>query len=160
MDPISAIVGIGELAIRRLWPDPERQAEEQRKLLEMAQKGDLAQLDAHVKLMLAQVEVNKEEAKSGSTFVAGWRPFCGWVCGFALAISCIPKAIALTLMWAVTAWAAVHGESGAEAITLPEFPDLGVTELIALLGAMLGIGGMRSFDKKMGTQTDRLSREG
>lgn len=150
-NPITAILEIGELAIKRIWPDPERQAEEQRKLAELAQSGNLAELDAQVKLMLGQVEINKIEAQSGSLFIAGWRPAIGWVAAVALALAYIPKAIAMTALWSVSAWAVV--KTGG---VLPEFPDLGLSDLLGLMGSMLGIGIMRSFDKRQGTQTNRI----
>ena len=83
-DPISAAFDLGSTIIKRIWPDPEMQAKEMLKLSELAQKGDLAELNAHVKLLSGQIEINKIEAASSNWFVAGWRPFVGWVCGVSL----------------------------------------------------------------------------
>ena len=98
LDPltITALIKAGEMAINRIWPDPTKQAEEQRKLLELSQKGNLAELNAHVELMLKQAEINLADAKSGSWWQSGWRPAIGWVGALSLTLIYIPKALILT----------------------------------------------------------------
>lgn len=93
--------------------------------------------------MLAQVEVNKEEAKHSSIFVAGWRPFVGWTGGVGLAYA----SIAEPLMRFITK---VNGYTG-------EFPVLDTTMLITVLTGMLGIAGMRSFEKYKGVARTTLA---
>jgi hypothetical protein len=90
---------------------------------------------------LAQVEVNKIEAGHSSVFVAGWRPFIGWVCGVALALYYVPMFIIGMGLWV---WACL--EAGA---MVPR-PELGVAEIIGLVMAMLGLGGLRTFEKLHG----------
>jgi hypothetical protein len=150
-DPLTAIFELGKSAIDKIWPDPIKRAEELRKLEELHQKGDLAQLDAHVKLMLGQLEVNKAEAQHKSVFVAGWRPFIGWVGGTALAWQFVLYPI---FMWF---WklAEVMGKIPA-GVEPPPILDTGA--LFAMITGMLGIGTMRSFDKKNGTQTDNIRK--
>ncbi|AUR93137.1 holin [Vibrio phage 1.183.O._10N.286.48.B7] len=133
LDPISAALELGTSVINKIWPDPVKQAEEQRKLQELAQKGSLEELNAEVKLLISQVDLNKVEAAHKSIFVAGWRPFVGWVCGFGLLYNVI-------LAPFLDIW-----------LTVPEVK----TDLLypVLLG-MLGLGGMRSFEK-----VKRVSRE-
>ena len=92
--------------------------------MDLAQRGDLAELDAEVQIALGQMGINKEEARSGSVFVAGWRPFVGWVSGCAVAWNFI---VYPTVVWA-----------GVDA------PSLDISQLMVLLLGMLGIGGMRS----------------
>ncbi len=67
MDPLTAALSIGGQLIARLWPNPEDQAKAQLALLELAQKGELAQLTA-------QSEVIKTEAASEHWLAAVWRP--------------------------------------------------------------------------------------
>lgn len=148
-DPISAAFDLGKTAIERIWPDPMRQAEELRKLEELKQKGDLAALNAHVQLMLGQLEVNKAEAQHKSIFVAGWRPFIGWVGGFALAWQFV---IYPMLMWLWNV-AAAMGKIP-DGVEPPPILETGA--LFAMITGMLGIGTMRSFDKRNGVQTDRF----
>ncbi len=90
---------------------------------------------------LAQVEVNKIEAGHSSVFVAGWRPFIGWVCGVALALYYVPMFIIGMGLWV---WACL--EAGA---MVPR-PELGIAEIIGLVMAMLGLGGLRTFEKLHG----------
>ena len=148
-DPLTALFETGKMAIERIWPDPIRRAEEMRKLEEMKQNGDLARLDAHVKLMLGQLEVNKAEAQHKSIFVAGWRPFIGWVGGFALAYAGVVYPI-LTWVWK---YLEVTGKvpEGMEAPPLIEVGILGT-----IVTGMLGIGTMRSVDKRNKVQTDSI----
>jgi hypothetical protein len=97
-------------------------------------------------VMQAQSDTNKVEAGSSSLFVAGWRPSVGWVCSISLGLMYIPKAIVMTAIWTKLAWAAA-----AVGGVLPVYPDLGVADLLGLLMALLGMAGLRSFDKKVGT---------
>lgn len=145
LDPLSAALELGTSVINKIWPDPVKQAEEQRKLQEIYQKGDLAQLNAEVQLMVAQIKVNEESAKHKSIFVAGARPFIIWVGGFSLAWSGIIHPL-LTWVWVFTEMA---GQP-------PPLIESGV--LGSIVTGLLGVGGMRSFDKKQGTQTDNLKK--
>lgn len=84
-----------------------------------------------------QVDVNKVEAASSSIFVAGWRPFIGWVCGVAIAYTYIVYPI---LLWAL----ALNGYQ------TTNVPKLETDALYQLVLAMLGLGTMRTFEKVKG----------
>jgi len=86
---------------------------------------------------MAQVEVNKAEAQHRSIFVAGWRPFIGWTCGIALAYHFILNPVILF-------GASVAG------FELPELPEFDMNSLMTVLLGMLGLGGMRTFEKAKG----------
>ena len=128
-DPISAALEIGNTLIQRIFPDPAQAAEAKLKLLEMQQNGDLA-------VMTAQTDTNKIEAASSSVFVAGWRPFVGWVCGCGLAYVAIIEPIARFI-------ATMLGYTGA-------FPPIDTTLTMQVLIGLLGMGGLRSLDKYNG----------
>lgn len=147
---VQALLKAGEMAINRIWPDPIKQAEEQRKLLELEQKGDLEQLSAHVQLMLKQAEINLADAQSASFFQAGWRPAIGWVGAVSLGLMYIPKALVMTYVWGYQAFTILNAWDGVAALSVPAFPDLGVSDVIGLLMSMLGVAAMRSYDKKNG----------
>ncbi|CAL9983976.1 holin [Vibrio phage D81] len=151
LDPLSAALELGTSVINKIWPDPVKQAEEQRKLQELYQKGDLAQLNAEVQLMLGQLNVNKVEAANKSIFIAGWRPFIGWVGGVAMAYQFIIYPI---LIWV---WAIAQAR-GYVSIDLSAPPIIETGALFSIVTAMLGIGAMRSHDKKQRTQTDSLKK--
>lgn len=138
---IDSLLGIGKSLIERKWPDPQKQAEELRKLQELHQQGRLAELQAEVTLLTAQTDINKMEAQHGSIFVAGWRPWVGWVGGMAFAYSTILEPL---LRFAAT----LSGYDG-------EFPELDNDLTLQVLLGMLGLGIMRSFDKKNGVDTRR-----
>lgn len=90
---------------------------------------------AEQELLKGQLEVNKIEAASENLFKSGWRPFIGWLCGVALLYQFLVRPI---LPW-------VFGAAGHP---LPEMPDLG-DNLWELMFGMLGLGGLRSFDKRV-----------
>lgn len=96
----------------------------------------LAEKQAH-EAALAQVEVNKEEAKSRSVFVAGWRPFIGWTCGVALAYHFV---LAPIIIFGTT----VFG------VQIPELPVFDMDSLMTVLLGMLGLGGLRTYEKSKG----------
>ena len=85
---------------------------------------------------MAQIEVNVEEAKHRTVFVAGWRPFTGWVCATALAYHFILEPIIVFIL----AFYSIQ-------LTLPQF-DMG--SLLTVLMGMLGLGGLRTYEKKQG----------
>ena len=82
------------------------------------------------KLIELQSEINKVEAQHRTIFVAGWRPFIGWVCGVALAYNFILRDM---LIWLI----------GPEQVP----PALQMEHLMTVLIGMLGLGGMRTFEK-------------
>lgn len=88
-------------------------------------------------LAKGQLEINLAEAKSGSVFKGGWRPFIGWVCGFAFMYHFILQPL---ILFAVTA-------SGVSIPTLPEFD---MSSLMTVMMGMLGLGGLRTFEKQKG----------
>ena len=129
MDPITALLSIGNTIITRLFPDPTQAAQAQLALLKMQQDGELAAISG-------QMEINKIEAGSSSVFVAGWRPFCGWTCGLGLAYVSIVEPIARLI-------ATLTGYEGA-------FPAIDTTLTMQVLLGMLGMGGLRTLDKIKG----------
>lgn len=140
---ITEIFSLGESVLNKLFPDPLKRAEEMRKLEELRQRGDLAELNAHVQLMLGQLRVNEAEAKNKSLFVAGWRPAVGWVCVAVLVFNYI----GVYLLEYVSGFFE----------QLPEAPArMDMAELWPILLGMLGIGTMRSYDKRAGTSTEKI----
>ena len=84
-------------------------------------------------LAMAQIEVNKVEAGSDSLFKSGWRPSVGWICSFALGYHFVMQPMLAFILSA-------FGHN----IILPEFD---MTTLTTILMGLLGLGGMRSFEK-------------
>ena len=114
----------------RFFPDKEKAAEAQRAI-------ESALLENAAQINLAQIEVNKAEAQHRTIFVAGGRPFIGWVCGIALAWHFVGVPVTIFFI----AWA------GAE---VPELPAFDMNSLMTVLMGMLGLGGLRTFEKMKG----------
>jgi hypothetical protein len=94
--------------------------------------------DTHAQqALLAQLEINKAEAASGSLFKGGWRPFVGWICGVALLYHFILTPL---ILFGV-------GLSGA---TIPPLPEFDMSSLMTVLMGMLGLGGLRTYEKQKG----------
>ena len=136
-DPVTAALDIGGKLIDRLWPDPAQRDAAKVKLLEMQQTGELAKLTAETDLAKGQLAVNAEEAKSSNLFVAGWRPFVGWMCGAGLCYAAILEPLARF------AAQVGFGYSG-------QFPVIDNMLTLQILMGMLGLGGMRTFEKGKG----------
>lgn len=130
MDPITAILGIGNKLIDHFFPDANQAAAAKLKLLEMQQNGDL-------QVMASQMDINKIEAQNPSLFVSGWRPFIGWVCGISLTYAAIIEPVSRFI-----AKVLFHYTS--------EFPVIDTTLTLQILLGLLGLAGMRSWEKKEG----------
>ena len=97
--------------------------------LREAIKGKEIDPDKMMELVKVQSEINKMEAQHRSIFVAGWRPFIGWICGLALAYNFIIRDL--------IAWVSPD--------IMP--PAIQMDQLITILLGLLGLGGLRTFEK-------------
>lgn len=104
-------------------------------------KVSLDAYQAETTRMQGQVEINKIEAGSQSLFVAGWRPAIGWIGAAAMAYQFVLYPI---LIWA---WASMQAAGWVPATLTPP-PILDTEALWVILTGILGIGTMRSFDKR------------
>lgn len=123
VDPITAGIDLVKSAIDRIWPD--------------ASESERTRIAAILSLSQGQMATNTVEAQHRSIFVAGWRPGLGWVCVFSLAYTYL---FYPTLLWAAAIWT-------------PELkPPILPTQdnLFELLLGMLGLAGMRSFERVKG----------
>jgi hypothetical protein len=121
-DPITAVSNLAETIIGKIWPD--KSAQEQ------------AQLAAAIALVQGQLDINKAEAASPSAFTSGWRPGIGWVCVGALTFQYILRP--------GIQWAAIVMDH-----PLPTLPGIDENLWQLMLG-MLGLGGLRTFEKTKG----------
>ena len=88
-------------------------------------------------LAKGQIAVNAEEAKSKNIFIAGWRPFVGWTCGLALFV----HFLAIPICDVVTAYLGYPS---------PSYPAFDMDTLMTVLLGMLGLGGLRTYEKQKG----------
>ena len=120
---------IMDVAGRFLPEDKQKRAEAEREI-EAKLTESLANID------LANLKINEADAKSGNWFQSGWRPFIGWSCGFALAYTYVMQPI-LTF-------------GLAQAGYLIDLPAVNLGEMMPVLMGMLGLGGLRTFEKVKG----------
>lgn len=134
MTPFAFLPMVGDI-LDKIFPDKTAAEAAKVKLMELAQTGELANLNASVTLASGQMEVNKVEASSEGWYKGGWRPAIGYICALALFYNYIGYPIALFCV-------ALYSPS----IVVPPSPiDDNMWEL--LLG-MLGLGAMRSWEKR------------
>lgn len=110
-------------------------AEERLTILQKTSEIELAAMDADKAIALAQAEINKIDAQSGSVFRGGWRPAIGWICAAGLLYE--------YLLWPFFNW----GSANWKWITPPH---LDMATMMPLLLGLLGIAGMRTFEKVKG----------
>lgn len=122
---IDDAIAAGLKVLDKFVPDPEARAKAEADLRNSLQSWDKGQTD-----------VNAVEAANSSVFVSGWRPFIGWCCGIALAYQYVVTPIVM--------WIAVSFHMAL--IAPPKLDDT----LWQLVFAMLGLGGLRTYEKVMG----------
>ena len=127
---LQALIGPVTGLLDKFIPDADEKAKLAHEIATMAE------MQAH-ELALAQIEVNKAEAASGSVFKGGWRPFIGWVCGIAFLYHFVLQPL---LLFAI----AVAG------VQLPALPEFDMGTLLTVLGGLLGLGSLRTFEKTKG----------
>ena len=149
MIELDSMFKFGESVINRLFPDQNARADQMRKLEEMRQKGDLDRMRMNIDLMLAQIEVNKEQAKSKSFFVSGARPFAIWAGVASMVYSGILKPF-LDYIWVY-----LQATGYISADVAPP-PTLETSALFVLTSGLLGVSTMRSYDKKNGVETNKI----
>lgn len=130
MNPLllGPLLEVGKTLLDRFVPDPEAKRAAEAEFLKMAMDGELKQT-------IAQLEINAREAAHPSVFVAGWRPFFGWAGGAGFVYA--------TILQPLLAWAAVIKG-------WPAPPSLNLDLLWVVVTGMLGIGGLRTFEKTKG----------
>jgi hypothetical protein len=90
-----------------------------------------------------QADITKIEASSSSLLKSGWRPFIGWVCGVSIGCYYVPISVVYTICWTM-------GVVQAGWQMQPYHPPFGISELIGLVMSLLGLGGMRMWEKIKG----------
>ena len=117
---IGSTMDLAKTVINKIWPDKTEQ-----------EKQELANAFA---LVNGQLEINKAEASNTSVFVSGWRPFCGWVGGVALGYAAIGEPV---LRFVCTVFLHYVGS----------FPGIDNSITLQVLFGMLGLGGLRTYEK-------------
>lgn len=130
MNPL-AIVEIGAKLLDKIIPDKDARDRAQAELLKAAQDQDF-------QLTLAQIKVNEEDAKSGSVFRGGWRPYVGWTCAFAFSLHFV--------VFPLLNFVIVY--FGHPEVKIAFQMDT----LLTVLFGLLGLGAFRTFEKVKGVK--------
>jgi hypothetical protein len=117
---VGAVAGFLGKIVDKIFPDAGQADKIKAELILAQQSGDL-------QLALGQLAINKAEADSTNWFVAGWRPYIGWVCGTGLAYSFLIFPL-------------LH-------VLLPSLQSLDANTLLTCLGGLLGMGSLRTVEK-------------
>lgn len=130
MNPLllAPLLDFGKDIINRFFPDKEEARKAEAEFLKLAMDGELKQV-------IAQLQINATEAAHPSIWVAGWRPFYGWVGGAGFGYAVLGQPL-LSWLAAVKGW--------------PIPPVLDTDLLLVVAGGMLGIGGLRTYEKRAG----------
>lgn len=120
---IGAVADLASNLINRFFPDKTEQ--------------EKAQMAAALQIIQGQLDANKAEAGNTNTFVSGWRPFIGWVCGSACAWNWIGLKVVLFA-------AAYFGHP------VSNLAPADLSEMMPVLMGMLGLGGLRTIEKIQG----------
>lgn len=166
-DPISAVFDFGATAIKSIWGNKDKQAEELRKLEEVYQKGDATEVNAHVQLMLAQMKINAIDAAHPHWFVSGWRPGVGWLGVIAMFYNIVLYNIMVWTFKMMQVFDVIpyykivklveNGSIVEKIITIMPPGAMDAGPIFAMVTAMLGIGVQRSYDKRHGTDTRSIT---
>lgn len=135
MGILEILIGPITKIVDKLIPDPQARAQAQLELIKLQQAGEFKELEAQLEINKGQIDINKIEAASSSFWNSGWRPAVGWICVVGLGYNYLLQPL-LSWMSSNFGW------------IVPPSPPLG--ELIVLLGGLLGLGTMRSFERVRG----------
>ena len=130
LDPFTAGFDLIKTGLDKFFPDADTEL-----------KGKLAEAASEInnsyQLQLSQLEINKVEAASTSLFVAGWRPAIGWVCGVSLLYAALVEPVARFIATVLFTYSGL-------------FPVINTELTLQILLGLLGLAGMRSFEKSKG----------
>ena len=129
MIPVLSILEIGAKLLDKVIPDKDAREKAQAELIRAAQDQDF-------QLALAQIKVNEEEAKSDNLFKSGWRPSIGWTCSVAFILHFVAFPIINFVIVGL----------GYKEVVI----SFDMTTLMTVLGGLLGIGGLRTYEKVKG----------
>ncbi len=121
-----ALLGAGQQILSSVFPDPTQKAE-----------AELELIKATNALAEGQLSINRIEARHPTIWVAGWRPFIGWTCGAAIAYSYILRDFLIIALKVAN-------------LEVPDLPLIDLADLWPVLLGLLGLGAMRTHEKKQG----------
>lgn len=113
---------------------------------------DIEEMEIFADLDKSQMEVNKVEARHDNIFVAGWRPAIGWTGAIALMYQFVLYPFLVWIWYILQSFGKISTE-----ISAPPVLDMGA--LMTIITGMLGIAGMRTYEKLKGVNTNKLGKK-
>lgn len=101
-------------------------------------------------------QVMLADAQSSNKFQANWRPAIGWVCVLAMGLYYPTRIITGMTIWVIQSIQAMEAFVPTTAmpwVTLPYMPEVGMSDILGLVGTLLGSAVLRSYDKKQEMNT-------
>jgi hypothetical protein len=130
LDPFTAGFDLIKTGLDKFFPDADTE-------LKGKLEAAASEINNSYQLQLSQLEINKVEAGSTSLFVAGWRPAIGWVCGVSLLYAALVEPIARFIATVLFTYTGM-------------FPIINTELTLQILLGLLGLAGMRSYEKSKG----------
>lgn len=137
---LSVVPVIGSL-LDKLIPDKDAREKVEARLKEISLSGELER-------DIAQIRANMMEGSHHSIFVAGWRPWIGWICGTSILLGAIVKIFLPALIVVISAF--TDGDTSRLQALLDGLKTVDVSFFYPIVLGMLGLGGMRSYEKRHG----------
>jgi hypothetical protein len=134
---LGSIFDLGGKIIDKIFPDKDAADKVKFEMMKMQQEGAFKEMELEYAAMAQQAKINEVEAGSSNFFIAGWRPAVGWVCVAAYAFNYLGMPL--------FNWGAKFFLENA-----PQITALNASELNPILFCLLGIGGLRTFEKVRG----------
>jgi hypothetical protein len=133
---LGSIFSFASTVIDKIFPDPAQRDAAKLELFKQQQAGAFKELEADLAIAQGQMAINQTEAASPDVFRGGWRPFIGWVCGVGCAWNWLGLPVAKVV-------AELHG-------TPIAMSPADLSEMMPILMGMLGLGGLRTFERVKG----------
>jgi len=143
MSIVGDVTGLGSVAnlannvLDKIFPDKTQADAAKAALAQAAQAGQLQEIQDQFDAEKAQIAVNQAEASNSNWFASNWRPFTGWISGFALAYVSVIEPLGEYIARVGLKYTG-------------QFPVIDTTVTMQVLFGMLGLGAMRSFEKYNG----------
>ena len=130
LDPFTAGFDLIKTGLDKFFPDADTE-------LKGKLEAAASEINNAYQLQLSQLEINKVEAGSVNWFVSSWRPFIGWICGVSLLYAALVEPIARFIATVLFTYTGL-------------FPIISTELTLQILLGLLGLAGMRSFEKSKG----------
>ena len=130
LDPFTAGFDLIKTGLDKFFPDADTE-------LKGKLEAAASEINNAYQLQLSQLEINKVEAGSVNWFVSSWRPFIGWICGVSLLYAALVEPIARFIATVLFTYTGL-------------FPIINTELTLQILLGLLGLAGMRSFEKSKG----------